>query len=181
MKSDKGTAGLTVLLSVVTMIFVIGLLIMIFALMNSEVMDSSIMYDPTSLSVDNETLTTVDDTGEDFSVVNLRNVVCTLTGVWNASDGVAIASANYTQTNCHIANATTTFGGYNWNVSYDYTYDLARESVSVVNDTTTSISGTVDWFPLFIVITAMVVLILLTVIINTTIAVMTMNSGNQST
>jgi len=87
LKKDKGTAGLTVLLSVVTMIFVIGLLVMIFALMGGELQDA-----------------TTDTT-----------------------------------------------------------------SIGIINDTTTSISGVTDWFPLFIVITAMVVLILLTVIIITAI------------
>ena len=86
-KQDKGIAGLTVLLSVVTMLFVIGLLVMIFALMVGELMDA-----------------TTDTT-----------------------------------------------------------------AISVINDTTTSISSVTDWFPIFIVITAMVVLILLTVIIITAI------------
>lgn len=86
-KKDKGVAGLTVLLSVITMLFVIGLLVMIFALMGSN-----------------------------------------------------------------LADATT---------------DVTAQSV--INNTTTSIVGVTDWFGIFIVITAMVVLILLTVIIITAI------------
>jgi len=82
-KQDKGVAGLTILLSLVTMLFVIGLLVMIFALMGGELQDS-----------------TTDTT-----------------------------------------------------------------AIEVINDTTTSISSVTDWFPIFIVIGAMVVLILLTVII----------------
>ena len=87
LKKDRGTAGLTILLSVVTMLFVIGLLVMIFALMGGE-----------------------------------------------------------------LQGATT-----------DTT------AIGVINDTTASIASVTDWFPLFIVITAMVVLILLTVIIITAI------------
>ena len=86
-KQDKGVAGLTILLSLVTMLFVIGLLIMIFALMGGELQGS-----------------TTDTT-----------------------------------------------------------------AIKVINDTTVSISSTTDWFPIFIVIGAMVVLILLTVIIITAI------------
>ena len=82
-KCERGVAGLTVLLSVVTFIFVIGLLVMIFSLMGGELIDA-----------------TTDTT-----------------------------------------------------------------AISVINDTSTSISGVTDWFPIIIVITAMVVLILLTVII----------------
>ena len=86
-KQDRGIAGLTILLSLVTMLFVIGLLVMIFALMGGELQDS-----------------TTDTT-----------------------------------------------------------------AISVINATTTSISSVTDWFPIFIVIGAMVVLILLTVIIITAI------------
>jgi uncharacterized membrane protein YhfC len=87
LKQDKGVAGLTILLSLVTMLFVIGLLVMIFALMGGE-----------------------------------------------------------------LQNATT-----------DAT------AIGVINDTTSSISSVTDWYPIFIVIGAMVVLILLTVIIITAI------------
>lgn len=86
-KQDKGVAGLTILLSLLTMLFVIGLLVMIFSLMGGELQAS-----------------TTDTT-----------------------------------------------------------------AIGVINDTTTSISSVTDWFPIFIVIGAMVVLILLTVIIITAI------------
>ena len=86
-KNDKGVAGLTILLSLVTMLFVIGLLVMIFAMMGGELQDA-----------------TIDTT-----------------------------------------------------------------AIGVINDTTVSISSVTDWFPIFIVIGAMVVLILLTVIIITAI------------
>jgi len=86
-QQDKGVAGLTILLSLVTMLFVIGLLVMIFALMGGELQDAT-------------------------------------------TDTVAIG---------------------------------------VINDTTSSISSVTDWYPIFIVIGAMVVLILLTVIIITAI------------
>jgi uncharacterized membrane protein YhfC len=82
-KQDKGVAGLTILLSLVTMLFVIGLLVMIFALMGGELEDAT------------------DD---------------------------ATAS-------------------------------------EVIGNTTDSISSVTDWYNIFIVIGAMVVLILLTVII----------------
>jgi len=86
-KCDKGVAGLTILLSLVTMLFVIGLLIMIYALMGGELQDAT-------------------------------------------TDATAI---------------------------------------DIINDTTVAISSTTDWFDIFIVIGAMVVLILLTVIIITAI------------
>ena len=86
-KQDRGVAGLTILLSLVTFLFVMGLLVMIFAMMGGELQDA-----------------TTDTT-----------------------------------------------------------------AIGVINDTTVSISSVTDWFPIFIVIGAMVVLILLTVIIITAI------------
>lgn len=53
LKKDKGTAGLTVLLSVVTMLFVIGLLVMIFVLMGAGMQDAT--TDPTAIQVINDT------------------------------------------------------------------------------------------------------------------------------
>ena len=83
LKHDKGVACLTVLLSLIVMLFVIGLLVMIFALMGGELQDAT-------------------------------------------TDATAI---------------------------------------EVINDTTSAISSVTDWYDIFIVIGAMVVLILLTVII----------------
>jgi hypothetical protein len=87
LKQDRGVAGLTILLSLIVMLFVIGLIVMIFALMSASL----------------QTATT---------------------------DATAIA---------------------------------------VINDTGSAITGVTDWFGIFIVIGAMVVLILLTVIIITAI------------
>jgi len=85
--TDKGVAGLTILLSLIVMLFVIGLLVMIFAIMGGKLMTA-----------------TTDTT-----------------------------------------------------------------AIGVINDTAQSISSVTDWFDIFIVIGAMVVLILLTVVIITAI------------
>lgn len=53
LKQDKGVAGLTVLLSLITMLFVIGLLVMIFALMSGELQDAT--TDSTAIDVINDT------------------------------------------------------------------------------------------------------------------------------
>jgi hypothetical protein len=86
-KTDKGVAGLSILLSLVVMLFIIGLIVMIFALMSGE-----------------------------------------------------------------LQTATTD-----------------KTAIDIINATGQSISSVTDWFDIFIVIGAMVVLILLTVIIITAI------------
>lgn len=85
-RKEGGVAGLVLLLSLITMLFVIGLLVMIFALMGQGMLNTG----------------TIDNTS----------------------------------------------------VAYQ-----------VINDTVDALADVIDWFPLFIVIGAMVVLILLTVII----------------
>jgi len=56
-KQDKGVAGLTILLSLVTMLFVIGLLVMIFALMGGELQDAT--DDATAIDVINDTTSSI--------------------------------------------------------------------------------------------------------------------------
>lgn len=170
LRRDKGVAGLTILLALVTLLFVIGLLVMIFALMGSELMDADSVAAARDGTVSNETLT-VTDAG-----VSLTTCAASPAGagsvigiVTNATDGAIIVAGNYTNTGCTIT-ATAAAGIWNntaWNVSYTYTF--AGESYDVINDTTTSIAGVTDWYTIFIVIAAMVVLILLTVIIITAI------------
>ena len=167
-KHDKGVAGLTILLSVIVMIFIIGLITMIFVLMNARLQNSDALYTTSdSLAVANESLTTVEETGESLSVAGLRDVVCTISTVINASGGAAITAGNYTQTNCLLQadGASNGYNNSNWNVSYSYINEVDTGAADVANDSSTGFSGVVDWFSLFIVIAAMVVLILLTVVI----------------
>ena len=56
-KQDKGVAGLTILLSLVTMLFVIGLLVMIFAMMGGELQDAT--TDATAIGVINDTTVSI--------------------------------------------------------------------------------------------------------------------------
>jgi hypothetical protein len=168
MRTDKGISGLNILLSVIVMLFVIGLVVMIFVLMSGEIGEAT--YTDSSGSANNETLTTVTETGEDFANAGLRDASCTVTFVTNATDGAIINSGNYTQTNCNLASSGTGFfNNTNWNVTYTYTFSGDTTASNVINDTGTSITEVTDWFPIIIVITAMVILILLTVIIITTI------------
>ena len=165
-KTDKGVAGLTILLSLVTMLFVIGLLVMIFSLMGGEMRDAT--YDSTTGTSVNETQTGyINVTGTSaVTYSTLLNSVVTVTSVVNSTSGAVIPVANYTAgTDGALTNATVqTYDGL-VNVSYSYTYDASNGATNVMNDTTVGISGVTDWFPIFIVIGAMVVLILLTVII----------------
>lgn len=165
---DKGVAGLTILLSLVTMLFVIGLLVMIFSLMGGELIEAS--YTSTTGSADREELLLVNNvTAVSFANAGLTNVVCTVSNYTNTTGGLIDAS-NYTTTGCSVlATSGSEYNGTTWNATYDYVYDADNTATGVMNDTTNGISGVTSWFNIFIVIAAMVVLILLTVIIITAI------------
>src|SRR6056297_2922919 len=167
-KTDKGVAGLTILLSLVTMLFVIGLLVMIFALMGGELQDAT--YDVGSVSVVNESGGYINSTGYTLSELsnynNPRSIsIDSAYNVTNASDPVLIASGNYTVSSAGVVTNATATTYDNVNFSYSFNYDESNTATGVMNDTSAGIGGVTDWYDIFIVIGAMVVLILLTVII----------------
>jgi len=170
LKQDRGVAGLTILLSLVVMLFVIGLLVMIFVLMGSELRTST-YTSLTSVEVVNESITAPNTAGINLTTGNsARDGVCGTVVLLNATGDLDISSANYTQTSCSIVNLTGEFVEYDTVLaSYNYTWSADNTATDVMNDTTNSLSDVTDWFSIFIVIGAMVVLILLTVIIITAI------------
>ena len=174
--TDKGVAGLTILLSLVTLLFVIGLLVMIFALMGGELQDAT--YTDTAVTVSNESGTFMNITGDALAGGNTVNALNSdtyvITAVWNETTEVLLLAGNYsvdTTTGVFTNASTSEYSTNNYlvNVSYTYQYDATNTATEVMNDTTVSVATVTDWFPIFIVIGAMVVLILLTVIIITAI------------
>jgi len=167
LKHDKGVAGLTILLSLITMLFVIGLLVMIFSLMGGELRDAT--FTTTSANAVNESNTRPTTDGITLTAGGLQDGSCgTITSVINGTTGagVVIALANFTQTGCLVKNASD-LSSYTTTLrfTYPYTYGAENSATEVINETTAGISGVTDWYPIFVVIGAMVVLMLLTVII----------------
>jgi len=67
LEKDKGVAGLNVLLSVITMLFVIGLIVMVFSLMGAELQDAT--TDATAIAVINDTTSSISDVTDWFSII----------------------------------------------------------------------------------------------------------------
>lgn len=165
---DKGVAGLSILLTVISMIFIIGFLVMLFVIIGVEMQDST--WTSTTSTASNEVLTTVTEAGENFAVSTYRAVTCTVSAVTNTTSATVIPASNYTATNCNIRYKSGIgiaygFNNSNWNVTYSFTYDADNTGTRAINDTTTALTEVVDWFPIIITISVMVALILLTVII----------------
>lgn len=161
----KGVAGLNVLLSLIAMLFMIGIIVMVFTIAGSKLQDS-VSTTATSGSVSqtllnlttSATLTTCSGASD--------GSISTITLV-NATGGETIlASGNYTTSGCVVVgDGSSPYLNTNVNATYTYTYESDPESVEVINETKVSIKDVTDWFPTFIVLGAMVVLILLVVII----------------
>jgi hypothetical protein len=80
-KTDRGVAGLTILLSLIVMLFVIGLIVMIFAIMSSK-LQTSVGSDATAIKVINDTgqsISSVTDWFDIFIVIGAMVVLILLT------------------------------------------------------------------------------------------------------
>ena len=165
-KREKGQAGLDMLMGVVTMLFLLGLIVMVFVYASGEL--ESGIADTTTTAVANETITSVTEVSQDLAYAGYWDVVCSGAVVTNATVGTAVDSANYTVSSaCGIVfkGDDTNWNATNLNVTYVATYQTSTDAVLVINKTKDSLSDTVDWFDIIIVMSALVVLILLIVLI----------------
>jgi|24BtaG_2_1085350.scaffolds.fasta_scaffold00055_28 preprotein translocase subunit SecG len=163
----KGVAGLNVLLSVVSILFIIGILVMVFVLAGNNLSDS--IGDTTNASVNNETLTLSNGTAVATSVASLRSVNLVTISMWNASSGeLVVEDGNWSETGgsfTALGTNTEYIDPTQVSVNFTYTYLEDTAATSVIVDTTDALGDTIDWFSTFIVMASLVVLVLLVVII----------------
>jgi len=117
-------------------------------------------------SIINETVTIPTDAGQALSVSALRNVVCTITTVYNDSTGIILNSPNYSVSACVITNLSSEYIDADWNVTYSYTYNnpYANDIVSNYSSGVTSFfnnTGTIFSILIVVVIIAAISLIIL--------------------
>lgn len=182
LKQDKGVAGLTILLSVIVMLFVMGLLIFIFVLMNTEFQATSQIAESDSATVEDTSLVLASESVT-LTACDGANAgaISSITSVYN--DTTLISSGNYTSSGCVLTLDDAPNG---WNVTLEnvtYVYTYGGDNWLAINESSSAIGSVSDWYDIFIVISAMVVLILLTVIIITAIkssGIMGDASGNRS-
>ena len=162
-KKNRGVAGLTLFLSVIVTLFILGLLISIFAIMGSELEESA--WESTAITITNETPVYINSTGYQLASGYNEPSSFSVTALYNQTDGSLIGSGNYTtSTSGLVTNASaSTYTGAK--ITYTFTYQAETTASGVINNSTASLTGAVDWFDIFIVIVALVVLILLVVII----------------
>lgn len=164
LKQDKGVAGLTILLSVVAMVFIIGFLVMIFAVIGGSLAGN--VDTPTSATVTGETGAFFNATGYTVARANSPGFTSfSVTSAINSTSGLLIASPNYTVSQTGTVTNATAIVWSAVTLNYTYVYDANNTATQTITQTTTSLATIPTWFPIIITITVMVALILLTVII----------------
>lgn len=165
MDSKKGQVSSQNALPIILIIGLAFLIMATIAFIGDKYGDA-LRDDDVSVTLANETLTTVAETGEYLSYYDLNDVTCSVLEVTNATDGAAIPSTNYTATNCFIAiNAghQTSFNNTNWNVTYTAVFDRDTVATNVTSSLNTEISSNTSIIG--IVLTISLVGIVLTVLI----------------
>lgn len=155
------------MLSLIVTLFVIGLIVMIFVIMGSKLQDTTGEQDTSATAVNESGY--LNHTGYTLKMAGLRGFASpTIVTIINTTGGTVLTSTNWTFASNILKNATAK--EYSTvKVTYTYTYTANNTATDVMADTTHSVAGVTDWFDIFIVIGAMVVLILLVVIIITAI------------
>ena len=166
LNKKKGQAGLNILLSIVSMLFMIGIIVMVFVLAGNKL--ASTVGDKTSGTISNETITLINGTAVATSVVDLTSLSLTDILVYNETSTELVASGNYTESLGYFTAATTNteyITPTKVNVSFTYEYYAENTASKSITDSTLAIDDTTDWFSTFIVMASLVVLVLLVVII----------------
>jgi len=132
----KGVLGLDVVKAVFLAFIVLVVLGVAVILVGISLRDVAETIDVTTTQVNNETLTTVTETGELLTYSTQRNVDCTISECINASSGTNVPSTNYTETGCLLKFTTGDSLGLNnsdWNCTYSAKYSEGRQNAIAVN------------------------------------------------
>jgi len=156
-KGQVGTLGPAMIaLVLASALLIFGLII------SQELRDTDVISAAFNASADNETLTTVTETGE--TLVAGPGGVCTVVEVRKQDNYLVIASDNYTVSACIVSFATggnVSFNNTNWNLNYTYTY--GGEAWLSTNETITGLGTFGDFWEIIvlaIVITVVIGLLL---------------------
>lgn len=167
-RKEKGIAGLNVLMSVVSMLFMIGIIVMVFIVAGDKL--TTEIGDRSSGSVSNETIALLNLTAVSttVAVLDCGEFTDSTILVTNETTGELVESANYTESGGYFTSTTSNtdyISPTNVNVSGSYTYCGEGTAALSIYKTTQAIDDTTDWFSTFIVLAALVVMVLLVVII----------------
>lgn len=166
-KSKRGQVG-AMAPSIIALVLAAFLLIM-GLIITQSLRDTDVLKQENSASIINETLTSVDETGDTVSNATVQGFNSfTVTQAVNASNGVVIGSGNYTVNSdtgtvtISSAGASDLYNGTDWKVSYTYLY--GGEAFTDANKTLVGLGTFADFWEIMvlaIVITIVITLLLI--------------------
>lgn len=172
--SKKGVAGLNIFLAVIVMIFMIGLIVMVYTIATDKMMTSLDNTNTISATATNNNTQVILAGGKYNALLSTcasqRNGALTsVTVAVNATNAANVKNNLSIVAPCNVTN-TTAFDTVPYlNITYVYTYVVSTRASDIINETANAIGDSSDWFGTFIVLAALVVLILMVVLIVTSI------------
>ena len=173
MRKDKGIAGLDILLGVVILIFILGIILFVFATLGGTA-ETTAWDDKTSAPFTNLTTDRAINNTNCANVTGInsriyRGCILTITQMNNWSTGDQINPPNYTiMADCSLCLGPGITNGVNnskWNASGYYTYLADTAQSKDINRTTSSLNSTTSYMNIIIVLVVLVVLSLLVTLI----------------
>lgn len=186
--SKKGVAGLNIFLGVIVMLFMIGLLVMVFSIAGDKMYDAVGTSTLTSVSAQQLSVDLSAAAAHPTGGVTLNACAGARSGSLISIDLVYNGTANNVDKTanisivlpCNITNSTTFVGlSTALNVTYTYQRVSGYTAQDAINETTQAIGDSTDWFGTFIVLAALIVLILMVVLIVTSIRGTGYVGGNE--
>lgn len=146
-------------------VVLVGIVLVIGIYITSEIGEVS-MDTNVPGSVANETITGLNDTVADsFTVSTLKDVVCSISTVLNATSNTTILSGgNWTASGCGILGvAESPYLGENVKVTYTYTYTAATSASNASDNVTAALATGTSWISILVVVGfAVIILTMLT-------------------
>jgi len=160
-----GVFGLTAVQTFFGSILAIALLAFVIVIIMGTLQSADLVQSSTGTAT--ETNKYINITGYTLGQSGLDGFTGTITEIVNATDGVVIASGNYTLTDSVLYNATAT----NWadvNVTYSYTYDSDAQNQlqSITGNTSTGVTGFFNSIsPVYAILAVLVIILVLVVLV----------------
>ena len=153
--------------SIIVSVFMIGLVVFSFLILSVGIEDAS--YETTTDTGITEGDFNLTSTGGGNNLTTCGggrdSLINSITLVVNATGGETLDSGNYTYTSCILYPITDQYNNTLVNVTYAYSYTSNYDSYEVIRTAKGEVADVPDWFGLFILMGAMVVVILMIVMI----------------
>lgn len=137
-------------LPMAVMILVVSIVLLVLGLVIvQEIRDSDLVTDANSKTVTNETVTTVNQVGDNLASASLCGASCSVLIATNATSGATIPTTNYTLTTCTLYMTNGAYNNTNWNITYSVAY--GDEACTAGNASLVGLGDFSDFIPIIVI------------------------------